>query len=112
MAAILRSTDTSEIFAEPAIFKLIQAHLRGYEIIPLADAAIPHYMQKDTMIANLLFEAERWRLKHLAAKIKEYRNLDLKPKESFKKTFKLSVSDVYLSTVFDLPLFMGSVLKF
>jgi hypothetical protein len=111
LAAILHGARTRELLAEPAIFKLVQVHLRGYEIFPLPDAAIPYYMKKDTMIANLLFEAERWQLKHLAAKIKEYRNFDIKPKESFKKTFKLSVSDI-LSAAFGSPLFTDSVLNF
>jgi hypothetical protein len=59
LAAISRRTNASELLAEPAIFRLTQAHLRGYEIFPLPDTAIPHYMGKDTMIANLLLEAER-----------------------------------------------------
>jgi hypothetical protein len=104
--SFLRRTHTRELLAEPAIFKLIQAHLRGYEILPLSDAAVPHYMQKDTMVTNLLFEAERWQLKNLAERINEYLDLDLRPQGSSRKTFKLSVSDILV-----FALLIGSVLN-
>jgi hypothetical protein len=32
------------------LFKLIQAHLRGYVILPLTDAVIPPYMTEDTAL--------------------------------------------------------------
>ena len=51
------------------LFKLIQAHLRGYEIIPLADTAIPWYMTKEGALNNLLREAEFYCLQILVDKI-------------------------------------------
>jgi hypothetical protein len=42
---------------EPLLFKLIQAHLRGYEIFPLPDSAIPSYMTREVAMTNLLREA-------------------------------------------------------
>ncbi|PVF94078.1 hypothetical protein CPB86DRAFT_789393 [Serendipita vermifera] len=42
---------------EPKLFKLIHAHLQGYDILPLSDAGIPEYMTKETALQNLLKEA-------------------------------------------------------
>jgi hypothetical protein len=39
------------------LFKLIQAHLGGYEIFPLADSAIPSYMTREVALTNLVREA-------------------------------------------------------
>jgi hypothetical protein len=55
------------------LFKLIQAHLRGYEIIPLADTAIPWYMTAEGAVANLLSEAQFYALDNLVAKIVQSR---------------------------------------
>jgi hypothetical protein len=56
---------------EPLFFKLIQAHLRGYEILPLRDSFIPPYMTKAVALGNLLREAQFYGLQRLEAKIKE-----------------------------------------
>ncbi|KIM22408.1 hypothetical protein M408DRAFT_27712 [Serendipita vermifera MAFF 305830] len=54
------------------LFRLIQAHLRGYEIFPLPDSAIPHYMTKEVAIKNLLTDAQYYCLGGLIEKIKNY----------------------------------------
>lgn len=64
---------------EPLLFKLIQAHLRGYEILPLTSSSIPTYMTMDTALNNLLEEAQFYGLERLVEKIKAFQ---LKEKES------------------------------
>jgi len=54
---------------EPLLFKLIQAHLRGYEILPLADAAIPTYMTKEVALINLFRESQYYGLQRLEERI-------------------------------------------
>jgi hypothetical protein len=55
------------------LFKLIQAHLRGYVILPLADASIPPYMTKETALVNLQREAHYYGLKRLEEEIEEFK---------------------------------------
>jgi hypothetical protein len=57
---------------EPLLFKLIQAHLRGYDILPLADGCIPSYMTKEGALENLLKEALFYGLDILTSKIKDF----------------------------------------
>jgi hypothetical protein len=57
---------------EPLLFKLIQAHLRGYEILPLADAAIPMYMTKEVTLINLFRESQYYGLQRLEERIKHH----------------------------------------
>src|ERR1700761_9484102 len=54
------SSGTRELVEEkePRILKLIQAHLRGYDILPLSDRIIPDYLTKESMLNNLLKEAQ------------------------------------------------------
>ncbi|KIM23615.1 hypothetical protein M408DRAFT_77306 [Serendipita vermifera MAFF 305830] len=52
------------------LFKLIQAHLRGYKILPLADTAVPWYMTKEGALDNLLSEAQYYCLQKLVDKIR------------------------------------------
>jgi len=61
-----------EVQKEPQIFKLIQAHLRGYDILPLSDEVIPYYLTKETMIHNLFKEAQFYGLDLLCQKIRDY----------------------------------------
>jgi hypothetical protein len=51
------------------LFKLIQAHLRGYEIFPLPDSVIPSYMTREVALTNLLREAQFYGLEMLENKI-------------------------------------------
>lgn len=53
------------------LFKLIQAHLRGYEVFPLPDAAIPPYMTREGAVANLLREAQFYGLARFEERIQE-----------------------------------------
>jgi hypothetical protein len=57
---------------EPLLFKLIQAHLRGYDILPLADGCVPSYMTKEGALENLLKEALFYGLDILTSKIKDF----------------------------------------
>jgi hypothetical protein len=52
------------------LFKLIQAHLRGYRILPLADAVIPSYMTKEVALINLFLEAQYYGLQRLEERIR------------------------------------------
>jgi hypothetical protein len=65
-------TREMEIEKEPLLFRLIQAHLRGYDILPLADQFVPPYMTKEGALNNLLKEATFYGLWNLQAKIQEY----------------------------------------
>ena len=56
---------------DPILFKLIQSHLRGYEIFPLADTCIPRDMTKVTTLKNLLKDAEYFGLDRLATLVRE-----------------------------------------
>lgn len=56
---------------EPALFRLIQAHLRGYKILPIPDGYVP-YMTKDTLVENLLQEAKFYTLANLVKSIKDF----------------------------------------
>jgi hypothetical protein len=57
---------------EPRLFQLIQAHLRGYDILPIPETMVPPYMTKETMINNLFNEAQMYGLDLLAEKIGKY----------------------------------------
>jgi hypothetical protein len=65
-------TREMEIEKEPLLFRLIQAHLRGYDILPLADQFVPPYMTKEGALNNLLKEATFYGLWNLQTKIQEY----------------------------------------
>lgn len=85
---------------EPALFRLIQAHLRGYKVLPIPDRIVPVYMTKETMLDNLLVEAEYYALEELVRRIKGFQagTLDSKSKSVNEKTlhgkrYKFGVSD-------------------
>lgn len=65
-----RETKEMAIEKDVQLFKLIQAHLRGYEIFPLPNSAIPHYMTRAGAITNLLLEAQYYGLERLEEKIR------------------------------------------
>jgi hypothetical protein len=83
---------------EPKLFRLIQAHLRGYTILPLSPSSIPHYMTGETTMINLLVEAQYYGLRSLVEKIEEYQRNEEKSNASPgavnrpSKRYKLSVS--------------------
>jgi hypothetical protein len=76
---------------EPQIFKLIQAHLRGYDILPLSDKVIPYYLTKETMISNLLKEAEFYGLDRLCQKIRDHQGI--KTNQLREKRYMAAVSN-------------------
>jgi hypothetical protein len=84
---------------EPKLFQLIQAHLRGYDIFPIPDAIVPPYMTKETMVNNLLNEAQFYGLGVLCQKILNYQETQRKKgepeKEAFmrQRSYKYAVSD-------------------
>jgi hypothetical protein len=80
------------VHKEYHILKLIQAHLRGYDILPLSDKVIPYYMTKETMISNLLKEAELYGLKLLHQRIRNcYQSIKTTPLQE--KKYKFAVSN-------------------
>jgi hypothetical protein len=60
---------------EPALFKLIQAHLRGYNIFPIRDGFVP-YMTADGVLDNLLKEAEYYALGGLVQRLQNIQRRD------------------------------------
>jgi hypothetical protein len=77
------------ISKEPKLFKLMQAHLRGYIILPLSPSSIPDYMTPETAVINLLAEAQYYGLQLLVEKIERFRKdiIQISP-----KTYKFAVS--------------------
>ncbi|PVF94081.1 hypothetical protein CPB86DRAFT_834587 [Serendipita vermifera] len=79
---------------EPKLFKLIQAHLRGYEVIPLSDTyVIPDYMTRETAIQSLLNEALYYGLAELQGKIERWmqkRNEEEEEVGRKRKAYKLA----------------------
>jgi hypothetical protein len=90
------STEKREltIEKEPALFKLIQAHLRGYNIFPIRDGFVP-YMTADSVLENLLKEAEYYALGGLVQKLQ---NIQRRATESPK--YMLSVSTMSPRSVY------------
>jgi hypothetical protein len=60
------------IEAEPKLFTLIQAHLRGYPVLPIPDRLVPVYMTKNKMLTSFRHEASKYRLSKLIKYIDEY----------------------------------------
>jgi hypothetical protein len=60
---------------EPALFKLIQAHLRGHNILPIRDGFVP-YMTVEGVLENLLKEAEFYALGRLVQKLQDFQRRD------------------------------------
>jgi hypothetical protein len=81
---------------EPALFKLIQAHLRGYTVLPIPEGFVPAYMTRDTMVQNLLVEAEYYGLEELVGRITEYLEKQTKVDERrlLRRNYKLGVSNI------------------
>lgn len=88
-----------EIEKEPAIFKLIQVHLRGYEVFPFSDGLIPSYMTKESFVKSLLADAKRYKLHVLEKKTEHFYQQKIK-----KKKYKLGVSKYDLDMLQDGPL--------
>ncbi|CAG8668982.1 725_t:CDS:2, partial [Acaulospora colombiana] len=98
-----KGTREMEIEKEPLFFKLIQAHLRGYDIFPLPDPWIPSYMTKESALNNLFKEAQFYGLWNLQNKILEFQATEKANKERTKsvhrvskKRYKLAVSILIL----------------
>jgi hypothetical protein len=83
-----------EIESEPGLFKLIQAHLRGYDIFPIPDGSVP-YMNREQVLKNLLKEAETYELHGLVAKIRKAQNVQVDP--TLPSQWKIVVSIIVLS---------------
>ena len=88
-----------EIEMEPALFKLIQAHLRGYNIIPIPNGYIS-YMSDELVLGNLLKEAEYYALGGLVRKIKEFQTK--KPQASPMNRYMLIVRNLTQSPRFTI----------
>ncbi|KAG8767864.1 hypothetical protein FRC20_005422 [Serendipita sp. 405] len=54
---------------DPVLFKLIQAHLRGYDVLPIPDALVPNYMTKESALENLQRDARSLGLRRLEDKV-------------------------------------------
>ena len=67
------SNDTKEMKLEkdPLLFTLIQAHLRGYDPLPIPDSFVPQYMTKEGALKNLLNDAQYFGLTRLEELIQE-----------------------------------------
>jgi hypothetical protein len=98
-----KGTREMEIEKEPLFFKLIQAHLRGYDILPLPDNWVPSYMTKESALNNLFKEAQFYGLWNLQNKILEFQAAEKSTKEktksihhASKKRYKLAVGILIL----------------
>ncbi|PVF94822.1 hypothetical protein CPB86DRAFT_817714 [Serendipita vermifera] len=83
-----KGTREMEIEKEPLFFKLIQAHLRGYDIFPLPDHWIPSYMTKESALNNLFKEAQFYGLWNLQNKILEFQAAEKANKEKTKSVHR------------------------
>lgn len=92
-------TSELEIENEPAIFKLIQVHLRGHEVFPFPDGLIPSYMTKESFVKSLLADAKRYKLPELVRKAEV-----LYQKITKEKQYKLGVRNNCLGSIQDSPL--------
>jgi hypothetical protein len=81
---------------EPAIFKIIQAHLRGYEVFPISDGLVPVYMSEGLFIKNIWIESQYYGLTNLEEKAKKYYE-EMRGKLK-KKKYKFGVSSGPLSS--------------
>jgi hypothetical protein len=80
---------------EPALVKLIQAHLRGYMVLPIPEGFVPAYMTRDTMVQNLLVDAEYYGLEGLVDKITEFleKQIEVDERRLQRRKYKLGVSN-------------------
>jgi hypothetical protein len=78
---------------EPAIFKIIQAHLRGYEVFPIPDGLAPVYTTKEVFIKNIWIESQYYGLTQLEEKAKKYYE-EVRGKLTRKKKYKFGVSSM------------------
>lgn len=56
---------------EPHLFRVIQAHLRGYIALPIPDACIPPYMTRTNALRNLLRDVDLFGLDRLKILVQE-----------------------------------------
>jgi len=63
------ATKELELDTEPLFFKLIQAHLRGYKVLPIQNAYVPDYTSKKVALENLRRDAEFFGLTRLVTLI-------------------------------------------
>lgn len=59
------------IHKEPLLFTIIQAHLRGYKVVPIPDACVPSYMTRQGALENLLLDAQYFSMSRLEALVQE-----------------------------------------
>jgi hypothetical protein len=62
-------TKDLELETEPLFFKLIQAHLRGYKVLPIQDAYIPDYTTRTGALESLRRDADFFGLSRLVSSI-------------------------------------------
>lgn len=82
----IRDNNVPTLDADPYLFSLIHAHLKGYEIFPLPSQGVPYggeihsgsqllpvlpYLSKEATLKNLLRDATDFGLKNLVAKIEQ-----------------------------------------
>lgn len=60
-------TDNPELvlYSDPKLFKLIEAHLRGYRVLPIPANWVPEYMTSENAQENLLHDARFYGLSRL-----------------------------------------------
>jgi hypothetical protein len=79
---------------DPVIFKIIQSHLRGYEVFPIPDGLAPAYMTKEVFMKNVWIESQYYGLTNLEEKAKKYYE-ELNTKLRRRKNYKYGVSCVF-----------------
>lgn len=59
------------LYSDPKLFKLIQAHLCGYQVFPIPSSWVPEYMTPESALENLKRDADYYGLKRLADLVHE-----------------------------------------
>lgn len=95
------------------IFKLIHAHLQGYEILPLppqgiplgygaTDGPLPH-LSKDAVLQNLLRDANDFGLKNLVAKLENEMaapgKADIEEEKQYRLIITVGLYCTYMSSI-------------
>jgi hypothetical protein len=89
---------------EPLLFKIIQAHLRGYLALPIPDACIPPYMTRANALQNLLRDVDFFGLHRLKELVLEeiqpqYRYMSsLKSQQRFQLRVRTEISRIIKSS--------------
>ena len=67
------------LYSDPKLFKLIEAHLCGYKVLPIPPCWLPDYMTPGNALENLRRDAEYYGLRELVELVNKEINSNAKP---------------------------------